>query len=115
MNKKIGRNDPCPCGSGKKFKKCCESKMIGKKYLAHKVESVDQTSTKISSLSSVIPSSISDPIERFAEKQKKLDLEKKEITIEKGNEDSDKTEKTPKKATTTPKKRATKKTKTENS
>ncbi|MBQ1992194.1 MAG: preprotein translocase subunit SecA [Clostridia bacterium] len=22
-NKKVGRNDPCPCGSGKKFKKCC--------------------------------------------------------------------------------------------
>ncbi len=22
-NKKIGRNDPCPCGSGKKYKKCC--------------------------------------------------------------------------------------------
>lgn len=20
---KIGRNDPCPCGSGRKFKKCC--------------------------------------------------------------------------------------------
>jgi SWIM/SEC-C metal-binding protein len=20
---KIGRNEPCPCGSGKKFKKCC--------------------------------------------------------------------------------------------
>ena len=20
---KPGRNDPCPCGSGKKFKKCC--------------------------------------------------------------------------------------------
>jgi uncharacterized protein YecA (UPF0149 family) len=19
---KVGRNDPCPCGSGKKFKKC---------------------------------------------------------------------------------------------
>ncbi|ECB2961238.1 hypothetical protein CB410_004724, partial [Salmonella enterica subsp. enterica] len=19
----LGRNDPCPCGSGKKFKKCC--------------------------------------------------------------------------------------------
>lgn len=25
----VGRNDPCPCGSGKKFKKCC----IGKKDL----------------------------------------------------------------------------------
>jgi len=21
--KKIGRNEPCPCGSGKKYKKCC--------------------------------------------------------------------------------------------
>jgi len=25
---KIGRNDPCPCGSGKKFKKCCLGKGI---------------------------------------------------------------------------------------
>lgn len=24
-NKKIGRNEPCPCGSGKKYKKCCGS------------------------------------------------------------------------------------------
>jgi hypothetical protein len=22
----LGRNDPCPCGSGKKYKKCCMSK-----------------------------------------------------------------------------------------
>ena len=22
---KIGRNEPCPCGSGKKYKKCCGS------------------------------------------------------------------------------------------
>jgi preprotein translocase subunit SecA len=25
-SKKVGRNDPCPCGSGKKFKKCCANK-----------------------------------------------------------------------------------------
>ena len=25
-HKKIGRNDPCPCGSGKKFKNCCINK-----------------------------------------------------------------------------------------
>lgn len=25
---KVGRNDPCPCGSGKKFKKCCGSIVI---------------------------------------------------------------------------------------
>jgi len=24
--KKVGRNDPCPCGSGKKYKKCCLKK-----------------------------------------------------------------------------------------
>jgi len=23
---KVGRNDPCPCGSGKKYKKCCMAK-----------------------------------------------------------------------------------------
>jgi len=23
VSEKIGRNDPCPCGSGKKYKKCC--------------------------------------------------------------------------------------------
>ena len=22
-DKKVGRNEPCPCGSGKKYKKCC--------------------------------------------------------------------------------------------
>jgi preprotein translocase subunit SecA len=25
VDKKVGRNDPCPCGSGKKYKKCCGS------------------------------------------------------------------------------------------
>ena len=27
--KKVGRNDPCPCGSGKKFKNCCMKKQSG--------------------------------------------------------------------------------------
>jgi hypothetical protein len=32
----VGRNDPCPCGSGKKFKKCCLNKSgaIGDSYLS---------------------------------------------------------------------------------
>jgi hypothetical protein len=25
--RKIGRNDSCPCGSGRKFKRCCEGKL----------------------------------------------------------------------------------------
>lgn len=49
--KKVGRNDPCPCGSGKKFKKCCENKMIGKRFMAQKL-SPDSTqgASKLSSL-----------------------------------------------------------------
>jgi hypothetical protein len=26
VEKKVGRNDPCPCGSGRKFKRCCMNK-----------------------------------------------------------------------------------------
>lgn len=26
-SEKVGRNDPCPCGSGKKYKKCCGSQL----------------------------------------------------------------------------------------
>lgn len=26
VGKKVGRNDPCPCGSGKKYKYCCMNK-----------------------------------------------------------------------------------------
>lgn len=26
MSENVGRNDPCPCGSGKKYKQCCISK-----------------------------------------------------------------------------------------
>lgn len=29
---KIGRNDPCPCGSGKKYKRCCLDKHIAAKH-----------------------------------------------------------------------------------
>jgi hypothetical protein len=40
MSQKPGRNDPCPCGSGKKFKKCCESKSSGRiKFTATKLDS----------------------------------------------------------------------------
>lgn len=31
MTDKPGRNDPCPCGSGKKFKQCCITKTGGLK------------------------------------------------------------------------------------
>ena len=37
-----GRNDPCPCGSGKKFKKCClekfQKKQRGKSSLNQSIK-----------------------------------------------------------------------------
>jgi len=33
---KFGRNEPCPCGSGKKFKKCCEATLIKGRFRADK-------------------------------------------------------------------------------
>ncbi len=29
---KIGRNEPCPCGSGKKYKNCCAKKLKNKNF-----------------------------------------------------------------------------------
>ncbi len=45
MTEKIGRNDPCPCGSGKKYKKCCMGKdKEQKKEFLEKVESMNRIS-----------------------------------------------------------------------
>lgn len=33
MSDKVGRNDPCPCGSGKKHKNCCWGKQFVKKKI----------------------------------------------------------------------------------
>jgi len=46
---KPGRNDPCPCGSGKKFKKCCELK-AGPKKINAQVLSTETGASKVASL-----------------------------------------------------------------
>lgn len=42
---KPGRNDPCPCGSGKKFKKCCYDK-----FAAHSAAKLAASPAAIDSL-----------------------------------------------------------------
>jgi mRNA-degrading endonuclease RelE of RelBE toxin-antitoxin system len=41
---KVGRNDPCPCGSGRKYKKCCEGKDPGpgSQSLVDQLEALDE-------------------------------------------------------------------------
>jgi len=34
---RLGRNDPCPCGSGKKYKRCCLSSVEAKDFLARRL------------------------------------------------------------------------------
>ena len=46
---KAGRNDPCPCGSGKKFKKCCDMPKQ-RKITNASVISSGNSSGKLSSL-----------------------------------------------------------------
>lgn len=51
MTKKMGRNDPCPCGSGKKYKKCCEERLGPKRHFQASVISgkgLEGKATKIS-------------------------------------------------------------------
>ena len=38
---KIGRNDPCPCGSGKKYKRCCMDNVS--KQHAQLIDDLEQT------------------------------------------------------------------------
>ena len=53
---KIGRNDPCPCGSGKKYKKCC----------LRKNQFVDQTQN------AVIPAELTSDFEHIKATSKKI-------------------------------------------
>jgi len=77
--KKTGRNDPCICGSGKKFKKCCERKLIGKKFRATKIE----TKQNLSNLASFFQKKITqiNPVEQISQeniKPLKVDIKKNE-------------------------------------
>lgn len=59
--KKIGRNDPCHCGSGKKFKKCCETKMLGGRFMATKVDTASAAPIqKVANLTSLFHARLSE-------------------------------------------------------
>ena len=46
---KIGRNDPCPCGSGKKYKKCCLNitRQVNDEFLRQQVRQIESKMTDI--------------------------------------------------------------------
>ena len=95
---KVGRNDPCPCGSGKKFKKCCEKKMIGKKFVASKLEapSLQNRITQAGGLTSLFKNKVTSVIS--GERKKEVDddtIEVKEETKEEPTQEINETNPTP--------------------
>lgn len=49
-NNKIGRNNPCPCGSGKKYKKCCLNENINKKERFDSILFEDEQPVKLTEI-----------------------------------------------------------------
>jgi hypothetical protein len=43
---KVGRNDPCPCGSGEKYKKCCLQKDEAARSVTLAEEAAKRTATE---------------------------------------------------------------------
>lgn len=54
---KVGRNDPCPCGSGKKFKKCClnSQRLDGPSSGLHQVDAQDLVPAALEESGGCIP------------------------------------------------------------
>lgn len=76
---KIGRNDPCPCGSGKKYKKCCLAKDEEAQQAARQKEMADAKvaqEQRISEQKEKLISSVAAP-EKELRKTQKLKLAEK--------------------------------------
>ncbi len=55
MKREVGRNDPCPCGSGKKFKKCCGNPKLSARNIQVVQEGEISLAEKISALAKQSP------------------------------------------------------------
>lgn len=91
MDKKVGRNDPCPCGSGKKYKNChmlleqekpAKYTASGKRKFKARVLSVQDQSLSIFSRSATMPQpeSPQEVMERLRFHMTKSDFRKTEET-----------------------------------
>ncbi|WP_194847878.1 SEC-C metal-binding domain-containing protein [Candidatus Neptunochlamydia vexilliferae] len=71
MKQEVGRNDPCPCGSGKKFKKCCalKSPLQRRTFTAATPKSVENSVQRIAGMLSKEPPA--EPPKKLDDKVKK--------------------------------------------
>lgn len=89
---KTGRNDPCPCGSGKKYKNCCYGKEAkktytpsGKRKFTAKVISVTDKSQDVFQNVGTLPPmpSAAEPFEALRFRQTKRDYQ---VKLQEGEE-----------------------------
>jgi len=76
--KEVGRNDPCPCGSGKKFKKCCALKSSMEKRVFKQIESRNLDSNE-RRMKGILARSFKENFPEANEKPKDLVQSKKEL------------------------------------
>ncbi len=80
--KKAGRNDPCPCGSGKKYKKCCEMKQRQKKIEAKALSVSDLGQQMSQKMGSLFQKNVTEhPIEERSKEPTKDLLKDKDISM----------------------------------
>jgi len=89
MIKKVGRNDPCPCGSGKKYKNCCLKKeqeqstakytSSGKRKFKAKVLNIQDKSLDVFGRSATVQQgpTTSETLEKFKYRMTDKDFRKK--------------------------------------
>ena len=75
MSQEVGRNDPCPCGSGKKYKKCCLSKAPPKKTFTAK-----SLMGRIAPLQRMVVDAAAETARAAEETQKKFQEQHKQIS-----------------------------------
>lgn len=71
-----GRNDPCPCGSGKKYKKCCAIKPASRGFKAEVITEKKETQVKPVPLSSLFEQNVTQnpPKPTHKKEEEKLDM-----------------------------------------
>ena len=91
MKKKVGRNDLCPCGSGKKYKNCCmkESNQntaakytpSGKRKIKAKVLTIENKNLDVFNRSATVQQvpTQSDTLEKLKFRMTQNDFRKKEV------------------------------------
>ena len=73
-NKKTGRNDPCPCSSGKKFKKCCNDEFRAEACSTLSIAAIEATPTSAELNQAISQLNTSDHVQ--LERQTRLLVEK---------------------------------------